>query len=196
MAALGRLRKLGHDHPAAIDRLIFEAVAAVHRPQTRRGPKTLGDLATPLFLDLVSNLEESAAGDLTDYRNLHQLRIAGKRLRYGIEIIAGCFAPALRDRIYPAVEEMQDILGLANDSQVARERLQELFLDVQSRATQDWKRLEPGIEGLMRLHEQRIIRERKSFQNRWRRWKKVMAETSKAICGDKNQRVDAAVPIK
>jgi CHAD domain-containing protein len=194
--ALDRLRKLGHDHPAAIDRLIFEAVAAVHRPQGRQSPKTLGDLATPLFLDLVSDLEQSAAADLTDYRNLHQLRIAGKRLRYGIEIIAGCFAPALRDRIYPAVEEMQDILGLANDSQVARERLKELSMYVQSRAPLDWKRLGPGIEGLMRLHEQRINRERKSFQNRWRRWKKVMAETSKAICGDKNRRVDSAVPVK
>ena len=112
-----------------------------HRPHARHAPRTLGDLATPLFLELMSDLDEAAAADLNDYRNLHQLRIVGKRLRYAIEVIAGCFAPALREQIYPAVEEMQDILGRANDSQVAQERLRELCKQLQSRAFSDWKRL-------------------------------------------------------
>ena len=36
-----------------------------------------------------------------------------------MEVFADCFAPAFRAELYPAVEEIQEILGNANDSYVA-----------------------------------------------------------------------------
>jgi CHAD domain-containing protein len=177
-AAQERLVKVGRDHPHAIDRLLSDTIASVQRPHARQAPRTLGDLATPLLHELLSNLEEAAAADLNAYRNLHQLRIVGKRLRYAIEVIADCFAPPLRERIYPAVEAMQDILGRANDSQVAQERLHEVCAQLQQRALSEWRRLGPGALGLLHFHEQQVANERKRFLAWWRRWQKLLAEKS------------------
>ena len=46
-------------------------------------------------------------------------RIGAARLRYAMEVFADCFPPPFREVLYPMVEEMQEILGRANDSQVA-----------------------------------------------------------------------------
>ena len=43
------------------------------------------------------------------------MRILGKRLRYAMEMFADCFGPAFREELYPAVEQMQEILGRANE---------------------------------------------------------------------------------
>ncbi|NIL96434.1 MAG: CHAD domain-containing protein [Planctomycetales bacterium] len=57
----------------------------------------------------------AAGADLTDIENLHQLRIAGKRLRYAMEIYAGAFSSALRYELYPVFAEVQERLGTIND---------------------------------------------------------------------------------
>ena len=48
------------------------------RPTSDAG---LMDLARPLLGEMLSRLHDSATDDLTDYDHLHQVRIAGKRLR-------------------------------------------------------------------------------------------------------------------
>src|SRR5947207_2531520 len=55
------------------------------------------------FNDRIADRPKSAAA-------LHQARIAGKRLRYAIEVFAGCFPAALREAYYPAVAAAQDLL--------------------------------------------------------------------------------------
>ncbi len=55
---------------------------------------------------------------------LHQLRIAAKRLRYSIEIFHSTAAPALRLETYPQVEELQERLGAINDRAASQVRLQ------------------------------------------------------------------------
>lgn len=51
---------------------------------------------------------------------LHQLRIAGKRLRYSLEIFHGLFSEELRESIYPLFEDLQDKLGEINDHATAQ----------------------------------------------------------------------------
>lgn len=51
---------------------------------------------------------------------LHQLRIAGKRLRYSIELFHAAFPATLRDEIYPLVEDIQSRLGDLNDHVTAQ----------------------------------------------------------------------------
>src|SRR5581483_5712878 len=95
-------------------------------PGPDHGARILLDLARPQLAGLVHELDRAAAGDLKDYAVLHQVRIAGKRLRYAMEVFGDCFPPMFRDELYPAVEEMQEVLGLANDSHVASGNLSEL----------------------------------------------------------------------
>ncbi|HZT81400.1 MAG TPA: CHAD domain-containing protein [Gemmataceae bacterium] len=161
--------------PFAYDRFLTETVAAVHRPDAPH-LHTLLDLARPRLAQLLQKLDEAAARDLNDYGNLHRVRIAGKRLRYAMEVFADCFAPPFKEEMYPAVEEMQEILGRANDSHVAVQRLSALAGKLKAAHPAEWKRYRAGVEGLLRYHRQRLPRERRRFQAWWRRWQASGAE--------------------
>jgi len=67
---------------------------------------------------------------------LHELRIAGKRLRYTLEIFHGAFASGLRTELYPLVEKLQSRLGRMNDHATAQSLFQSLLvgMPVDSRA--------------------------------------------------------------
>jgi CHAD domain-containing protein len=67
---------------------------------------------------------DGSSVDVPDFGSIyhHRVRILGKRLRYAMEIFADCFPPEFNEQYYPTVEEMQEILGRANDSHVACER--------------------------------------------------------------------------
>jgi CHAD domain-containing protein len=170
------LEEAAADYPFSFDRFVAETVAAVHRPPAG-GPRTLGELARPLLSGLLGELEEASAGDLDDYAHLHRVRIIGKRLRYAMEIFADCFAPPFREQFYPAVEQMQEILGNANDSHVAAGRLRDLRVRLQAVLPAQWKRYRPGIEKLLHFHEERLPREREHFEQWWQRWQKSGADS-------------------
>jgi CHAD domain-containing protein len=174
IAAQARLEEASPHVPFDFDRLLADTLAAVERSSPSGG--VLLDLARPQLGELLRELHEAATRDLNDYTHLHQVRIIGKRLRYAMEIFADCFAAAFRERFYPAVEEMQEILGHANDSHVAAGRLTGLRRHLQMFEAADWKRLRPGIEGLLRYHQQRLPRQRKLFLKWWQRWEKAGAE--------------------
>jgi CHAD domain-containing protein len=164
----------------AFEGFLAETVAAVRAPHGDHGGGSLLDLARPLLGGLLHDLDEAAGRDLDDYDQLHQVRIAGKRLRYAMEIFAECFAAPFRDRLYPAVEEMQEILGRANDSHVAAGRLAELRDRLRKTAPADWKRLRPGVEALLRHHQRRVPQERRRFLKWWRRWQDAGGEAALA----------------
>jgi CHAD domain-containing protein len=174
--ALAR-RQLAQEHlleagaglPFTFDRFVSETVAAVHKPHDDH-QRTLLDLARPLLSGLLQELDQAASRDLGDYAQLHQVRILGKRLRYAMEIFADCFGPSFRERLYPAVEEMQEVLGHANDSHVACERLTAIEHWLHALLPQEWKRLKTGIEGLRRYHKERLPQQRKHFEAWWQRW--------------------------
>src|SRR5262249_17269784 len=120
---------------------------------------------------LLAELEEAVGRDLTTYEHLHRIRILGKRLRYAMEIFAACFAPSFRQELYPAVEQMQEILGHATDSHVASVRLEAVRERLCTRLAEGWKRLRPGVDGLLRFHRTRLPRQRKRFQAWWQHWR-------------------------
>ncbi|MBY0586013.1 CHAD domain-containing protein [bacterium] len=51
-----------------------------------------------------------------DVEQLHLLRLAVKRLRYVLEIFAGCFGPTFRPAIYQPICRCQELLGFVNDA--------------------------------------------------------------------------------
>jgi CHAD domain-containing protein len=160
----------------AFDRFLAGTVAAID--ESPDGAKTLLDLAAPLLSARLADLKEAAGADLSDYSHLHRVRIFGKRLRYAMEVFADCFPRPFRDKFYPAVEEMQDILGRANDSHGASQRLQALCAKIQAVRPGDWKRLQPGIEGLLHYHQRRLPEERQRFLEWLRRWQRSGREAA------------------
>lgn len=142
----------------------------------RPGGPTLSELAVPMLTRLLRELHTAARGDLTHYEALHQIRILGKQLRYAMEIFESCFASEFRQHYYPAIVEMQDILGLANDSHVASQRLGSLRMRLMRTQPRQWPQYQPGVETLLRLHERRLPEQRRKFEKWWQDWLQSGAE--------------------
>jgi CHAD domain-containing protein len=138
--------------------------------------QTLSELAVPMLTQMLGELETAARANLLNYDSLHQVRILGKQLRYAMEIFESCFASEFRQRYYPAVVEMQEILGLANDSHVACERLNSLRSRLMRTQPKQWPYYRDGIEVLLVFHERRLPQQRKKFQQWWKAWLKSGAE--------------------
>jgi CHAD domain-containing protein len=170
-----QLEETGPDYPFLLERLQADTVAALHDPNLPR-VRTLGQLARPMLSSLLAELEQAVARDLENYENLHQVRIIGKRLRYAMEVFADCFDPAFKEKVYPAVEAMQEILGNANDSRVAGQRLTGLRESLRTSWPREWKRFRPCIDGLLRFHQQRLPKERKHFLAWWKEWQESGGE--------------------
>jgi CHAD domain-containing protein len=174
-AAQETLEQTGGLAQADLDELVPDTLAAVRDPDAP-DIRTLQDLARPMLLRLVHELETAAGGDLKEYEHLHQVRILGKQLRYAMEVFESCFADPYRDEYYPAVEQMQEILGRANDSYVAAQRLECLRARLMAERPRQWKRYQPGIDGLVRYHKRRLPMERRRFLQWWAGWLKAGAE--------------------
>jgi CHAD domain-containing protein len=177
-AAQAHLQDVAKDYPFSFDRFLAETVAAVHKPHGAEAGHTLIDLARPLLSRLLGELDAAASADLNDYGHLHQVRIIGKRLRYAMEVFADCFSPPFREELYPAVEQMQEILGRANDSHVAIQRLEGLREKLRKTLPEEWKRFKIGIEALLRYHRDRLPRERRRFVEWWKRWQQSGGEAA------------------
>jgi CHAD domain-containing protein len=166
-----QLQTTSQEQLAEFEGFITDTIGAQRLSHEQDEKTSFLDLARPLLSGLREELEHLASGDLDDYPHLHQVRIAGKRLRYAMEIFADCFPPSFKDELYPQIEDMQEILGRANDSHVASERLTSLRIWLKQRWAADWKRLQPGIEGLLRYHQRRLPQERRRFLQWWEKWR-------------------------
>src|SRR5262245_38593647 len=112
-------------------------LAAVGEPDDFDSPRRLGVLAETAINKLLAKLDAELSHESDDYEHMHRVRIFGKRVRYAMEVFADCFAPAFRQDFYPVVEELQEILGDANDSHVAAQRLGELSEALQAAGADD-----------------------------------------------------------
>lgn len=87
---------------------------------------------------------------------MHQFRLATKRLRYTLELFRGIYGPGLAQRI-DLLREAQDLLGTANDYHVTA-------LGLKSRAQH-----EPALQPVVDELERRAEDKREEFRRFWLR---------------------------
>jgi len=178
LAAQGPLEIASPNFPFDYERFQAETIAAVRKPKDEPELRTLLDLAQPMLTRLLGELHAAASGNLNDYDHLHQVRIIGKRVRYAMEVFVDCFAAAFKAELYPAVEKMQSILGDANDSHVAAGHLTELLHGIRVQRPDDWRRWKPGLEGMIRDHDQRVQLKQAEFIRWWQDWQQSGGESA------------------
>jgi CHAD domain-containing protein len=100
-----------------------ELVASVAWRDERPEP-AFSDLATSRIAQVAEQFFDVAAGEVETAEGLHRLRIAGKQLRYSMEIFAGAYPGEFRESLYPRIEELQERLGAVNDHATAQARYQ------------------------------------------------------------------------
>jgi CHAD domain-containing protein len=115
---------------------------------------------------LVGDWFAAAESDLSDTHRLHLFRIAGKRLRYAMEIFAGALGSNCRKVLYPKVEQILEQLGQINDHVASQDRFQ-VWLDETERPDQralltrllssDAQAIDAGLHAFFQLwtHEHR-----------------------------------------
>lgn len=135
----------------------------------------IGTLAASRINDLRAALEAASSPPPAASEALHRLRIIGKRLRYSMEIFADCFAAPFRHALYPALEELQEILGRITDAHVAVQHL----TDIRDHAAQfrpnDWPRYRAPVERLLRTCRVVLPRERRHVVDWLAGWKRLAA---------------------
>ena len=84
--------------------------------------------------------------------NLHDIRIALRRVRYNMELFIICFDRKIFLRFYKEIESLQDLSGLVRDLDVFKENISSLITEEQVRVNRSV---------LTKVEEKRIILENK-----------------------------------
>lgn len=98
---------------------------------------------------------------LTDADQLHQLRIAGKKIRYAVEVLSSGLPSTVRNQGLAVLEEMQEALGSFVDHRAAAERFRRWARQADSR------RAGRLLTDLAEREEQLAKRSRTSFARWW-----------------------------
>lgn len=142
------------------DGRVAELVDSVRRHEPGQEPDCLA--AGRLRLrPCVDEFFAAAAGDLSDVESLHRFRIAGKRLRYAMELFAGAFDASLRQDLYPVVEQLQERLGQINDHANAQRRFEQWLEEAAD------KDEEQAFRKLVAAEKAALRRDRRAFFAWW-----------------------------
>jgi CHAD domain-containing protein len=102
-----------------------------------------------------------AGGDLSRDTALHQLRLSGKRLRYGLELAPAAIPAATHCRLYDDLSEVQDKLGAVCDAVVAAGRLREWLAECKDRT------IAKELRATLKREQQELARRKRRFARWW-----------------------------
>jgi CHAD domain-containing protein len=177
LAAQETLAVVVADRAPAIHELCTALPAAVRAPAGSEPRRTVGEHAAAVLGELFAEFSAEVEANPTTPDELHQLRITGKRLRYAVEVFAGCYGPPLRETLYPAVEELQETLGRVQDAAVASARLEQVESELRYLPAAVADRLRPGVAALAADVRSRSEADEQAFREWVGRWRTVAAES-------------------
>lgn len=167
--AQSALEKVARDcSPQDVKKLQARVVAAVR--SKRKGQPTLGDFARPLIGQQLRDLTTVADRDNDAWTMLHEVRIAGKRLRYALEVVDGCLDPAITEHVTPSLVRLQEVLGGVNDSFHASELFEAILSTMQATTPSAADRYRSALEQLIAEHQQRMQSGREAFDAWLHEW--------------------------
>jgi CHAD domain-containing protein len=168
LSAQDAIKAVAAEQAAAIQEVCASVPAAVHNLTGQ--DRLFGDQASQVLGDLFKRFNTEVMGNPTSPEELHQLRITTKRLRYSIEVFAGCCAASLREEVYPAIEEAQEVLGTIQDADVASTRLDHITSELRYLPASLAERLNPTVKKLadeLRGNQLTAMQKVKEWIDRW-----------------------------
>jgi CHAD domain-containing protein len=145
--------------PLHIEQLMA-GVAWPKRHSSREAPP-FASFCRAQLKPLVREFFALAAANLKDDEKLHALRIAGKRLRYALELAPAAMQARVHRQLYAGLDEVQDRLGEVVDQLAAIDHLREWLDD--SRKKRDRQRL----RALLDREERRLSKLRATLLRWW-----------------------------
>ncbi|MBN1851784.1 MAG: CHAD domain-containing protein [Pirellulales bacterium] len=153
--------------------------------QSSEPEPTYAEFAQIRMAAIASEFFDVASGNGGSAKDLHSLRIAGKRLRYAMEIFADAFGNEFREILYPVVEQLQDKLGALNDHNVAQKRFQRIVATIPPNAVAAY------LAGLIQEEWAEFTRGRDEFLAWWTtdRIRDLQAGLDQVICKQRSMEV-------
>jgi CHAD domain-containing protein len=156
------------NYPFGFERFMAATLGAIRYKGLEK--TTLPGFARPLLAEMFERLNKNVACEHSNnYEQLHNIRIAGKRLRYAMEIFVDCFGPSLRRHVCPALADMQQILGDVNDHYTATRRYALLDEKLRVCLPKGYSRYQTEIARLVKHHETGMS----VGQNRFHGWREL-----------------------
>jgi len=112
-----------------LKRAAKKCLKALRKSKAAPAKQTFAEYARAALTAAADDMLAIDAHDAT-FEELHELRIAAKRLRYSIELFHSAVDPRLRTESYPVVEELQERLGELNDRVSAQAMFQSWLADL------------------------------------------------------------------
>jgi len=113
-----------------LSRSVERCVSALTEKASRRPTVPFDTFARGAMRSACQGMFQLAGVEQPTVAQLHQLRIAGKRLRYSIELFHDAFPATLREDVYRLVEKIQSLLGRLNDHATAQALFQHWLADL------------------------------------------------------------------
>ncbi|MCH2113927.1 MAG: CHAD domain-containing protein [Pirellulales bacterium] len=111
-------------HGGKLQRSLEKCLALLEEDKVPQDYKTVNLYARRALRRASRGMFDLAVLSQPTIAQLHALRIAGKRLRYSIELFSAAFPPKLRRNVYPVVKKLQTRLGCLNDHATAQAMFQ------------------------------------------------------------------------
>jgi CHAD domain-containing protein len=121
----------------SLENLLNTVATTLEREHEGERRPRFGPWSREQLQEMVDEFFAAQPGDLHDLEGLHEFRIAGKRLRYTIELLASPFPDQLRAKLYPKIELIQESLGDINDHAVALNRFRQWRQETDHRLEKD-----------------------------------------------------------
>lgn len=130
----------------------------------KRGGGPLSQFAAPIVASLARNFSDAIdAADFDDAPRLHALRVAGKRVRYALEILTPSLPAEAVEPLHAVLTELQRILGIAHDNVQAIRRLDRLVDDLAALRPQALTNIRAGIHAFRSFHREQWAEQRAAF---------------------------------
>lgn len=113
------------------------------------------------LIDLSHGFFALAALDPTHDRQLHELRKAGKQLRYALELAAAAIPQRTHRHLYDELSALQDRLGAVCDDLVAAQQIRDW------QAAEKKPKHQQQLADLLARVEQRLAKSRRQFHRWW-----------------------------
>lgn len=162
-----KLEEATSDYPFGFDRLMAQTMVAVRGPERA----TFGTLVCPVISKMLADFQDLCGRGDGDWAHLHEVRIAGKRLRYALELVQPCFGGLVSEDVEPALASLQETLGAVNDSFNALQLLKEIHSGLTECLPAAADRYRALIERQVAEHEATMRTGREHYRTWLERWR-------------------------
>lgn len=180
---LARQRLAEALHSATPER-VRRLARALEASEDESAARPIGAVARERIAEMARRARAASGADLGEMEALHELRLAIKDLRYGLEVLGPALDEAARSEAYPRLVEAQQRLGEVNDVATLVDRIERYARELETTHEREQPEGRADLAAVVARLRTRLLRVRDLRAKRagaW--WKEVDTERMWSLLG-------------